>query len=1013
VAEAAEDYYTGKGEAEGRWLGEIATELGLSGKVQADQLEAMLTGNNPATGDPLGLRAVGGRGAVPGFDLTFSIPKSASLLWALGDERTSAAVSAALDRAHEAAMDYLQREACWTRRGAEAEFVKGSGFLAAGFRHRTSRAGDPQLHVHTLIANATQGPDGKWTRLYHPAIYDHAKTAGYLFEASFRHELTQSLGVNWQEVRNGIAEIEGFADQHLREFSTRRREILEAVGPASSARAREVATLATRTAKEEGLTPGTLRERWQAKATEIDLDVAEIGHTFSPTEHGQVRAATDAEVAATVTEGISHFDRRDAIQAVAQLAREGMEAAEVERAADAFLASKEVIALGETAKGERFTTPRIWEIERSALARVEKMKTAGAGVAGEAAYARAVALNPSLKADQREMVRRMLTDPAGVTVVIGEAGTGKTFATAVAARAWAEQGIPLRAAAPTWRAANELRAEGIEATSIAGLLVRLDNSPPGKILSPGSVLLIDEAGMVDSSTLAWLIFHAQAAQAHLVLVGDYEQLSEIEAGGLFRAIAEHSDPVVLDQVIRHHHDIEREGAKLIREGEGDQALALYRSAERVVVAADAEARRELMVSEWQRSYESGEDAVMIAKRNAEVDHLNQIARERLAEAGRLGEEVVIVGTEPFAAGDLVITRVNDRAAEVYNRERWQVAEVDAAQRRVTLEGIDQTRRVELGEEYLARVNEHSEAPALQHAYAVTTYSAQGATVDRAFVAADASMDKQELYVAASRSREETFLYVTPEIQVSRAEFARVPSGADLSHISQAASRDRAQRAAHDVAKEAELRKLSDEQLQESRFEAGQKAQAEERHENEIERATRFVEMAQNNVDRHMEKYNELIDAPWRQRRRELPEVEASGDKAFERLDQAKERLADLGSPSHEARAHEAMLERIGAERERAMTAALALEREPYIQLALGERPQDRKQARAWDRGATEIERYREKHGITDPERPFGPEPTDPGARQRQREASEHLERTQRELGHEIGVERDIGIDLAL
>lgn len=98
VAEGAEDYYAGQGEAPGRWKGELSHDLGLSSTVEPDQLTAMLIGGNPATGKPLGLRAVGGRGAVPGFDVTFSVPKSASLLWALGDQETGAAVNQALDR---------------------------------------------------------------------------------------------------------------------------------------------------------------------------------------------------------------------------------------------------------------------------------------------------------------------------------------------------------------------------------------------------------------------------------------------------------------------------------------------------------------------------------------------------------------------------------------------------------------------------------------------------------------------------------------------------------------------------------------------------------------------------------------------------------------------------------------------------------------------------------------------------------------------------------------------------
>ena len=128
--------------------------------------------------------------------------------------------------------------------------------------------------------------------------------------------------------------------------------------------------------------------------------------------------------------------------------------------------------------------------------------------------------------------------------MIGEAGTGKTYATVAAAEGWAQAGIELRAAAPTWRAANVLRAEGLEATSIARLLAELDRAGSGaRRLDAARSCLVDEAGMVDSATLARLIDHADAAEAKLVLIGDPEQLGEIEAGGLFRAIAERSDPI--------------------------------------------------------------------------------------------------------------------------------------------------------------------------------------------------------------------------------------------------------------------------------------------------------------------------------------------------------------------------------------------------------------------------------------------------------------------------------------
>lgn len=398
------------------------------------------------------------------------------------------------------------------------------------------------------------------------------------------------------------------------------------------------------------------------------------------------------------------------------------------------------------------------------------------------------------------MIRRLLTESGRISVVVGEAGTGKTYAIVAAAQAWAAEGVELRAAAPTWRAANVMRGEGLPAQSVASLLVELDRRRGPTALAYNSVLLVDEAGMVDSATLARLIRHAEEARARIVLVGDYEQLQEIEAGGLFRAIAGRSDPVHLDEVIRHRFDAEREGTKRIREGEGGEAIRLYRSEQRVVVAPDSESRREAMVSDWHEARQQGEDAVMIAKRNVEVEELNLLARERMRVAGRLGTEEIEVGGWRFAVGDQVITRINDRTAGIYNRERWEVAEVDPAARRVTLRGIDQEQVVTVGPEYLARRAPRSDAPALQHAYAITTYSAQGTTVERAYLAADASMDKQELYVATSRSKGETFIYATPEITGERSEIAptEFSDRGELAHLGEAAERDRGQRAAHDM-----------------------------------------------------------------------------------------------------------------------------------------------------------------------------------------------------------------------
>lgn len=995
VAEGAEDYYSGEGEAEGRWLGDAAKDLGLDGAVEADQLTAMLTGHNPATGEPLGLRAVGGRGAVPGFDLTFSVPKSASLLWALGDADTSAAVTAALDRSLDAALGYLQREACWTRRGADAEFVRGNGFLAAGYLHRSSRNGDPQVHVHALVANATQGPDGKWTRLYHPAIYEHAKTAGYIFEAQFRQELTQSLGARWQEVHNGIAEIGGFDDAHLRAFSTRRAEIVEAAGPGASARSRQIANLTTREAKEQGVGSADFRQRWLEQAEGIGLDLS----TVWTGEHTPDRPALTVEqLDLAVTEGVSHFDRRDVIQAVAGLLQHGGEAAEIERTADAFLASDAVLPISEGTKEPRFTTRRIWELERKALAAAERMRSQGVPPAGELIAARVIRSRPTLKADQREMVRRLLCGSEGVTVVIGEAGTGKTYAIVAAAEGWAQAGIEFRAAAPTWRAANVMRSEGLSATSIASLLGELDRAARAGTegLAGGSVLLVDEAGMVDSATLARLIAQADDAGAKLVLVGDPQQLGEIEAGGLFGALAERTEPIYLDQVIRHHHETDREAAKRIREGEGREALSLYRSEERVVVAPNAEVRREAMVRDWQEAFVGGEDAVMVAKRNADVVKLNELARAVMRERGRVGSEEIEVGDSAFAVGDQVITRVNDRTLDIYNRERWTVAEVNPTDHTVVLKGIDSPREVEVDAAYLSRTNPYGDAPALEHAYAVTTYCAQGTTVDRAYVMADPSMDKQEFYVATSRSREETYLYATPEIQAQREEYApRSPYLREgLEHIAEATQRDGSQTAAHD---EAQRFELSTPALVERRADLVRRGQEEGGKVARLCEAAERVEQSRQNVAR-AEARIAAVESGGRAGRKELPGLHRSYEWVREGLANREREMAELPRPQADQAAMRAELdavEQVLLDRRTPQIAAARIEPPPYIVRELGERPADPVKRESWDRGVTKIESYRQEHGVADKSRAFG---TRPQERSAQKAAERSLRRIQRELG---------------
>ena len=204
---------------------------------------------------------------MPGFDLTFSVPKSVSVVYALGDPLVQRAVVEAGERAVAEALAWLEREACFVRRGTNNRAARladpeswgtrrlpAQGFVAAQFRHRTSRAGDPQLHWHVLVANLTCGLDGRWSALDGTALYRTKRVAGAVFQASLRREVTKALGVEWLPVHDDVGEIAGIPSRVCRQFSKRRVEIeaeldrLGQFGPVAA----QAATLATRTATQHG-----------------------------------------------------------------------------------------------------------------------------------------------------------------------------------------------------------------------------------------------------------------------------------------------------------------------------------------------------------------------------------------------------------------------------------------------------------------------------------------------------------------------------------------------------------------------------------------------------------------------------------------------------------------------------------------------------------------------------------------------------------------------------------------
>src|SRR5436190_2405892 len=309
VADDLEAYYAGHGEAPGQWMGTGAERLQASGVVEREGFQRILAGHHPISGEPLrGGKGTGSYRPLPddpkvvdldvrrgganqrddrvrGLDLTFSVPKSVSLVWAFGSEDAKREVIAAIDEALAEGIGHLERHACVVRKGKGGkEIERGRGFVVSAFRHRLNRNNEPYLHVHAIAANLTQRSDGQWRSLHHPTIFAHAKSAGYVFQAALRRELTERLGVCWQPVRNGVADVRGVSDEAIRAFSSRHEEIIAYAEKRGEYSAAAVARgqQATRRRKDFAAAPESLAEEWERRGSEVGFGAEQAAKAIGP-----------------------------------------------------------------------------------------------------------------------------------------------------------------------------------------------------------------------------------------------------------------------------------------------------------------------------------------------------------------------------------------------------------------------------------------------------------------------------------------------------------------------------------------------------------------------------------------------------------------------------------------------------------------------------------------------------------------------------------------------------------
>ncbi len=817
VAQTLDDYYTGAGEAAGRWVGAGSETLGLGGDVEPDDLRAVLAGLMPTGGGltPNGTPPIAHPRRVPGFDLTFKVPKSVSVLYAVSDDpRVQGAIIDAGNTAVDHVVGWLEREAVRVRRGSNSvplvdkrealggvrdgiREIETTGLVAASFRHRTSRAGDPFLHWHVLAANMAEGVDGKWSSIVHPHLFSHARAAGEVFQAVVRDELTKSLGVEWRPGRH-VHEVVGVPDEIMRVFSKRRAEIdayIAATGTPADGDGHERAALATRRSKGEQETTVGLSQRWRDEAIDNGWGPVEANDLIGAARDGVAvddawRLPTvwfdesgvaqngdrlvDAEewladvLRRDLTNESSTFTAVDAVQAVAHRLGDGASVATIERVTNRLLSSPAVLPVGDA-----FTSRELADVE----ARFTGSLTASARLDGPSVSAveLGLAAAPTLGGDQAAAVADTATTTAAVSVLIGPAGTGKTYALNTVRELFEASGWRVRGAAPSARAATELASgAGIESSTMHSLLRRLAEGTDR--FASTDLLVVDEAGMADIRTLQRLVSAATDAGARVLLVGDHRQLPEVGAGGGFLFATEHAHTVTQLSVNRRQKQPwEQTALTALRDGDVLEAVNAYVSYNRVIVAPDGGEMIEAAVNAWFDAQVSGVDLALVAGTNEMVDRLNTSVLARLtAPGGSLHHtDTMEFGGDTWHVGQRVVVRRNyrdhlDPTVQVRNGQTGTVANSDGREGIMVL--LDDTAEPAwLNQRFL------DASGRITAGYASTIHRTQGGTWDAAITVGLDGLYREGAYTALSRGRNENLIILTnPEARQLAAEAAQDP-----------------------------------------------------------------------------------------------------------------------------------------------------------------------------------------------------------------------------------------------
>lgn len=858
-------YYAEQGSPPGRWVGQGLGGIGAGQLSTGDQVtEAQLQllvgmGRDPITGDAFGrayqsfvrvseriearvaeldgslspaVRAEqvaqieaeetkrGTRRAVAGFDYTFSIPKSASVLWAVADAGTQALIAQAHHAAIAEVVAFMEREVATTRVGATgidgaAAQVDVTGVIATAFDHYDSRAGDPHLHTHVVISNKVQtAQDGKWRSLDGRPMHAAVVALSELHEAVFADHMTRAFGVEWESRdmgrdRNPAWAISAVPEALVSEFSTRSRHIdveknrliadyIEKHGKqpttATILKLRAQATLAARPEKQVR-SLAELTSDWRTRATRLlGQDATRWAQDVAVNPPAMLLRADDvplvviAEIGQAVVEAVGEKRstwRRWNLHAEASrqlmgwrfasmVDREAITGLVVDSAENASLrltppelASSPVVFQRDDGTSRfRPKHSTVYSSETLLQAEDRLLQRARATVSPTVALTTVEQITPlpdddgrMLSDDQATALASIAVSGRTIDVLVGAAGAGKTTAMNALRRAWeAEHGAGSVVGLAPSAVAAEVLAEDLGIATENTAKWWHNHLTHGTTFTAGQLVIIDEASLAGTHSLDRITGLAETAGAKVLLVGDYAQLQSVDAGGAFALLAgDRNDAPELIDIHRFSNEWEKTASLDLRHGRTD-IIDTYIDHDRIH-DGDEDAMTDAAYAAWREDTAAGLVSVLIAETNETVTALNNRARADLILDGRLrpSREVELNDGSIAGIGDTIITRRNDR--RLRTKDTWVR---NGGRWQITQVRDDGSLTVRAVGRRFGGAIVLPAAYVSEHVdlgYAVTAHRAQGITTDTAHTVVTATTTRENFYVAMTRGRNANHAYV--------------------------------------------------------------------------------------------------------------------------------------------------------------------------------------------------------------------------------------------------------------